>query len=196
MRPRQFTRLLVICGALLLLSVAVAAQRGGGTPNAIATLKGVPIPQPDLAQYVADRQTLIVLGKALFWDVQAGSDGRTACATCHFHAGADHRIQNQLTGPDAVMNQVLTSADFPFRKLSNTGNNRSAVISDKRQAAGSMGVVANAFAGVEPGNVIDVSNSVAFASPFMPNGVHVRQVTARNSPSVINAVYNVRNFWD
>jgi len=30
----------------------------------------------------------------------------------------------------------------------------------------------------------------------MPNGVHVRQVTARNTPSVINAVYNFRNFWD
>jgi len=30
----------------------------------------------------------------------------------------------------------------------------------------------------------------------MPDGVHLRQVTGRNSPSVINAVYNVRNFWD
>ena len=26
-----------------------------------------------------------------------GSDGRTACATCHFHAGADSRSQNQLS---------------------------------------------------------------------------------------------------
>ena len=31
---------------------------------------------------------------------------------------------------------------------------------------------------------------------FQPNGVHTRQVTTRNSPSVINAVFNVRNFWD
>ncbi len=44
-------------------------------------------------------QSLIVLGKALFWDVQVGSDGRTACATCHFHAGADHRVTNQIAGP-------------------------------------------------------------------------------------------------
>ncbi len=36
------------------------------------------------------RETLVVVGKALFWDVQIGSDGRTACATCHFHAGAYH----------------------------------------------------------------------------------------------------------
>lgn len=37
----------------------------------------------------------IALGKALFWDQQAGSDGN-ACASCHFHAGADTRLRNQL----------------------------------------------------------------------------------------------------
>jgi len=37
----------------------------------------------------------IALGKALFWDQQAGSDGN-ACASCHFHAGADTRLKNQL----------------------------------------------------------------------------------------------------
>jgi cytochrome c peroxidase len=67
-----------------------------------------------LDSYVQDQTALVVLGKALFWDMQAGSDGRTACASCHFHAGADHRVQNQLSGPDAVMNQVLTTPDFRF----------------------------------------------------------------------------------
>ncbi|HET6611203.1 MAG TPA: hypothetical protein VFG83_04410 [Kofleriaceae bacterium] len=37
----------------------------------------------------------IVLGKALFWDQQAGSNG-VACASCHFHAGADSRLRNQI----------------------------------------------------------------------------------------------------
>ncbi len=36
-----------------------------------------------------------VLGKALFWDQQTGSDGN-ACASCHFHAGADTRLTNQI----------------------------------------------------------------------------------------------------
>ena len=27
-------------------------------------------------------------------------------------------------------------------------------------------------------------------------GIGVRRVTGRNAPSVINSVYNVRNFWD
>src|SRR5205809_8111979 len=90
-------RVLVACIALFSFSVVVAAQRGAN--SAIASLKGVAIPpRPGLAQYVADPQALIVLGKALFWDVQVGSDGRTACATCHFHAGADHRVTNQMAG--------------------------------------------------------------------------------------------------
>ncbi len=36
-----------------------------------------------------------VLGKAFFWDQQSGSDGN-ACASCHFHAGADARLTNQI----------------------------------------------------------------------------------------------------
>ena len=182
-------------------AAGVFAQRGGGGGGAqnppIASLTTVTPPAPTgLDRYVQDQAALVTLGKALFWDMQAGSDGRTACASCHFHAGADHRLQHQLSGPDAAMNQSLASADFPFRKLSNTGNNRSAVLSDKRQVAGSMGVVANAFLQVEPGNDRDLSTAVSTPSAFMPNGVHVRQVTGRNSPSVINSVYNVRNFWD
>ena len=37
-----------------------------------------------------------MLGKALFWDMQVGSDGIQACATCHFQAGADVRSKNQV----------------------------------------------------------------------------------------------------
>jgi cytochrome c peroxidase len=38
----------------------------------------------------------VVLGKALFWDEQVGSH-RVACASCHFVAGADTRLRNQLS---------------------------------------------------------------------------------------------------
>lgn len=38
----------------------------------------------------------VVLGKALFWDEQVGSHG-VACASCHFVAGADTRLRNQVT---------------------------------------------------------------------------------------------------
>jgi cytochrome c peroxidase len=40
---------------------------------------------------VADQKALVALGKALFWEQRAGSDGQTACATCHHSGGADGR---------------------------------------------------------------------------------------------------------
>src|SRR5258707_7293338 len=99
--------------AITVLAISANAQGNG-------SLKGVPVPQPaNLGQYVRDQSTLVVLGKALFWDMQVGSDARMACATCHFHAGADHRSQNQLANPGKsfVANYKLTSADFPFHQL-------------------------------------------------------------------------------
>ncbi|MBI5581398.1 MAG: hypothetical protein HY895_19780 [Deltaproteobacteria bacterium] len=48
------------------------------------------------AGIIKDKNWAIVLGKALFWDQQLGSDGQS-CASCHFVAGADTRLRNQLT---------------------------------------------------------------------------------------------------
>ncbi|WP_430438498.1 cytochrome c peroxidase [Noviherbaspirillum suwonense] len=45
----------------------------------------------------ADRQgqetAAIQSGKSLFWNPRVGSDNKTACATCHFNAGADNRTK-------------------------------------------------------------------------------------------------------
>ena len=62
----------------------------------IGSLKGEPVPLPDLSGIVRNEQAAIELGKALFFEVNAGSDAY-ACATCHFAAGADNRITNQLS---------------------------------------------------------------------------------------------------
>jgi len=170
--------------------------------NGLASLKNVPRPQPtELNRYVQDQKMLAVLGKALFWDVQVGSDGQTACATCHFHAGADHRAQNQLASPhdapnEVKPNQVLSLGDFPFRKLSNPSNNRSTVERNNRQVAGSAGVVYRRFVDVAPGSASDDYVEELGPAAFALNGVKVRQVTARNTPSVINSLFNVLNFWD
>ncbi|MFN6104306.1 MAG: cytochrome c peroxidase [Planctomycetaceae bacterium] len=42
-------------------------------------------------QVVADQRALVALGKAWFWEQRVGSDGQTACASCHYRAGADAR---------------------------------------------------------------------------------------------------------
>jgi cytochrome c peroxidase len=52
-------------------------------------------PLPNLTGIVKDTNAAIALGKAFFWDQQVGSDLQ-ACASCHFHAGRDTRIQNEL----------------------------------------------------------------------------------------------------
>lgn len=197
-------RITVIAAVFSFTAASLPAQRpgggggagGGGNPP-IVSLKTLTAPPPTgLDQYVQDASALVALGKALFWDMQTGSDGTTACATCHFHAGGDHRLTNELSGAAAVVNTTLSAADFPFHQLSNPGNNRSTVVRDKRQVAGSMGVIEKTFLSVGAGNAVDLSTVADFVSPFQSNGVHTRQVTARNAPSVINAVYNVRNFWD
>lgn len=64
------------------------------------TLKGAPVPEvPGLLDgpdpIIINKEKAIILGKALFWDINVGSDG-VACATCHFNAGADRRIKNQI----------------------------------------------------------------------------------------------------
>ena len=97
--------------ALALSAAILPAQRGGGGGNAVTplgSLKRVALPAPTgLELYVRDQAALVALGKAFFWDMQAGSDGRTACASCHFHAGADHRVRNQITGANATANLII-----------------------------------------------------------------------------------------
>jgi cytochrome c peroxidase len=174
---------------------------GQEDPPRPPSLKTVAIPGPtNLDEFVRDRDALLVLGKALFWDMQVGSDGRTACATCHFHAGADARSRNQLNpgtrrvtangadDPDVAFapplgpNHQLTAADFPLAPAPN-------------DVVGSQGVALFAFEGWT-GRAREALRAVPDATGFRVGDVNVRQVTGRNAPSVINAVFNHRQFWD
>ena len=152
---------LALLAALTLWSATVVAQRGGNGNNAIASLRGVTPPRPNVAgRYVTDTRMLVVLGKALFWDAQVGSDGRTACATCHFHAGADHRIANSVASPASAAtafrpNATLTAADFPFHAFANTNDNRSTAVRNRGDVVGSAGLVARRFVDVAPGSATD-----------------------------------------
>src|SRR5205085_5033513 len=120
------------------------AVQGGGDGSTPAPLSTVSIPMPsNLGVYVVNRTAAIQLGKALFWDQQAGSNGTQACATCHFHAGADNRTQNQINpGPTGVFatggaapNVALSAADFPFYQLSDPQNQTSSVVRDDTNIA-------------------------------------------------------------
>lgn len=179
---------------------------GDGAGRPLGSLKRVPIPEPsNLSDFVRDRTAAIALGKALFWDMQVGGDGVQACASCHFNAGADSRSKNQVApgGPDnprltfeaARPNAQLQATLFPFHKLSDPNNRHSQVLQSFDDIVSSQGVKLTDFLSAPPGAVADQGRSVS-DSVFNVGGANVRRVPPRNSPTVINAVFNRRNLWD
>ncbi len=185
-------------------SVSAAAPGVAG----LAPLSSVPVPAPsDLTPYIADQTAVVQLGKALFWDMQVGSDGVQACASCHFAAGADARSTNSMNpatraiggggtfSPGHSANQTLSADDFPFHRLANPTDRLSALITDSSDVVSSQGVFNVPFGGVEPGDAIEPGANEG-DSRFEQDGVSTRRVPPRNAPSAINAVFNGRQFWD
>jgi cytochrome c peroxidase len=152
--------------------------------DGLAPLDSVAVPQPSGGD-ITDFTAAVRLGKALFWDVQVGGDGMTACATCHFSAGADARTMNTLSpGPNGR-----------FESLGVTGPGQVAQVgvinSDDRY--GSQGVLATTFEGLDP----DPTHAADLCTPA-PDPIFAghRQVTGRNAPSVIGAALYRDLFWD
>lgn len=184
----------------------------GEQAKLLRSLKTVPVPGPlNIDEFVRDRRLALILGKALFWDMQVGSDGVTSCATCHFHAGADNRVTNTLApsllrvddnrqpAPEAAVdggaNGTLRASDFPFHRLSNPSDRHSRLLADSSRIVGSQGVSKERFGGVFPRRAEEVRDMVA-DSAYQVGGINTRRVAPRNTPSVINAVFFLRNFWD
>jgi cytochrome c peroxidase len=171
-----------------------------GAPPSLKTI-AVPQPRPEeLAVYVKDVTAAKQLGKALFWDMQVGSDGVTACATCHFHAGADSRSINQLNpGGDGKWrvgpNFHLAPEHFPLRRLSNENDRSATPAFDVDDVVASQGVFNTEYKKVNPGQGVEQAKR-PLDPVFNVGGINVRRVEPRHTPSVINAVFNYRNFWD
>jgi cytochrome c peroxidase len=156
------------------------SQKAGSIPPSLDT---VPVPRPpNLAEFIKNEAVAVQLGKALFWDQQVGSDGRTACASCHHHAGADPRSVNTLApGANGIMDTAPAGSQarafmFPIQ-------------SD--DVVGSQGVVDQDFLAIVRGSRLD--SGVATPNPIFGSNP---QVTGRNTPTAINAVFNEDSFWD
>lgn len=189
--------------AALVMAVVLAGHAVSAQVAPPPSLKTVSVPEPDnLGDFVKNKTAAIALGKSLFWDMQLGSDGIQSCASCHFHAGADSRSKNQLNpGQGNIFdigsqpNYQLSAADYPFHKLEDPNNRSSTVVSDSNDVTGSQGVFKSEFVDIVPGSAKD-NVTPKKDDVFNVQGTNVRQVTGRNSPTVINAVFNFRNFWD
>ncbi len=189
-------------------------------PPTLNPLNQTVVPEPlNLGQFVKSKPAAIALGKALFWDMQVGSDGIVACAPCHFSAGADKRLKNTLnpgtkagdtvfgnnpaTGridfPGFGPNVTLQPTNFPFHKRANPAEvQSSAILRDTNDVVGSQGVRLSVFTGLVPGSAVDSAVTLApnHDPVFNVGGFNTRRVTGRNTPTMINAIFNFNNFWD
>ena len=213
--PRRLRLLLaavLACAGVGLAAGALSQTDDEEEPLPVTSLKRETVPGPaagELDDYIRDRKVALQLGKALFWDRRVGSDNQVACATCHFHAGADARTRNQINpgtlGKDFTFqlgppNHTLSLKDFPLTRFANLDDpaTRHADVND---VVGSQGVHTRRFVATDesgqPDRCTDVSDAVNHGgSGFNLGGVNTRRVEPRNTPSVINAVFNLRNFWD
>ena len=167
-------------------------------------------PNPIIRDIQAARQ----LGKALFWDMNVGSDG-VACATCHFHAGADRRHQNQLdsgtkhqgaassrtfetlpSGHPGGPNAILTKADFPLFRLENPTDKASKILFSTDDVVSSSGVFLGDYQNNDNRNSGRDTCTPKADALFHIGSRNVRRVSVRNAPTIYNAGYNYRNFWD
>jgi len=198
----------LLMASVALMAISVIAATAQVRPDIVKplppSLKTVPVPEPEgIGDFILDKQAAVALGKALFWDMQVGGDGMVACATCHFHAGADRRAVNQMNpGANGLFdvgapNHSSIASEFPFHIVANPDDRGSQVLRSKDDVMGSQGVHASDFLDVSLGSARDeMTASGLDPLGFHTNGLNTRRVTGRNTPSAINAVFNIRNFWD
>jgi cytochrome c peroxidase len=196
-----------------LLNSVVEAADPVPDPARPPSLQSFTVPKPDnLSDFVGNEEKAILLGKALFWEMRVGSDGVTACASCHFNAGADSRSNNQINpntnainadgspNPDLAFdfgpNRKLAATDFPFRELNNLLDRASQPVFHSNDVTSSQGVYAANFVKTTHGKAEDVTRFKPDQNGFRLGRLNLRQVEPRNTPTVINSVFNFRNFFD
>src|SRR5262249_53861603 len=151
----------------------------------LTPLSSLSVPKP-VGGDIIDQAAAVRLGKALFWDIQVGGDGQTACATCHFHGGADNRTFSALNpGPDKI---------FASGGVTGPGQNFAPSNIENDDRATSPALPQLAFVKVDP----DPRNAADICTPgvspiFGPSP----QATVRNAPTTVNGIAFFRQlFWD
>ena len=169
-------------------------------------LSAVPVPRPsNLSDFIRDEGAARILGKALFWDMQVGSDGVQACASCHFHAGADSRKKNQVS-PGLLRVLFGNPAVLPDPDLDFDGQGPNYTLRGKTSPSG--GWLIHAIASRPSSRTPTTSCRRRSALRDLrrarllgldPEGFYVgrdrrranvRRVEPRNTPTMINAVFN------
>ncbi len=228
---------LAVTVAAVAIVVALASDRSAAqdrrfTPSAVrdaaltaglGSLRNIRVQRPpNLNEFIRpEAEALAIqLGKALFWDMQVGSDGQ-ACASCHFHAGADNRVKNQVNpggkagdtafgmavtaagaarGTPTVPlgpNYTLGAADFPLLQWADpkeVSYDKRVMLRQTNDVLSSQGVLRWRYEGGGMG-MFDTGTPMA-DDVFKLGGINTRRVEPRHTPSTINAAFNHEQFWD
>ena len=162
---------------------ALQQQLAVFNPFDLRSLSREPVPQPTNG-HIIDRAAAIRLGKAFFWDIQAGSDGQVACAVCHASFGSDARRFNTLNpGGDGI-----------FASGGVTGSNQTytPVLITNDDAVGVQGVQRRNFVSINPDPHIADETCTAVVDPFFGTA---RRVEFRQAPMIYGAVFLRELFW-
>jgi cytochrome c peroxidase len=223
----------VSAAALLCLSAfptdAIAQQAAPAPPP--RSLKDVAIPEPpNLHAFLkgtrgqadgnAARLAALQLGKALFWDMQVGSDNVQACASCHFNAGVDSRSKNQLdpgtadAGDTLFGNSKIRGVPGPNDSPWKFGFGPNVLLMPKHfpthrranphQPGDGMAVVGVTL---DTNDIVSSQGVKLAAAPgsgaldprddtFNYRDQNVRRSAPRNAPAAINGALHVDLFWD
>lgn len=192
--------------------------------------------RPDLAEFIADVDAAEALGKALFWEMQAGSDFRrrndgvfvgTACASCHYQHGMDARRRHTERIPYVVWDKypIDSAHGLEFGVSQLPFDTKKSAVRDTQlnddnpltTVVGSQGVERKLFDGrndqspsgsgaweSENAKVMPIGRKYAnvleewkmFYEDHDPAKQAFRQITSRNSPTVINSGFSDRLFHD
>ncbi len=96
--------------------------------------------------------------------------------------------------PQHRLREALGANDFPFHQLVDPDDRASLVLFDTDDVASSSGMFEANFNDIVPGNAIDDCTPISTNEFHLNNGLNTRQVEPRNTPTIINAAFNHRNF--
>ncbi len=150
-------------------------------PFGFRPLAREPVPQPTNS-HIINQAAAVRLGKTFFWDVQAGSDGVVACATCHSSFGVDGRRTNTINpGLDGV-----------FDVVSSAGQTYTPQLISSDDIVGSQGVQRRRFLSLNPDPAIGDENCTLVEDPQYG---FERRVEFRQAINIYGAAFMRELFW-
>jgi cytochrome c peroxidase len=93
-------------------------------------------------------------------------------------------------------NYSLKAGDFPLFRFADPASKYSNVLFSTDDVIGSAGAFMQTFQGVNESDSATDTCAPQVDPLFHINNLNTRQTTNRNTPTIINAAFNFRNFWD